>query len=125
MEIKSLHLFHGFRGNRVTEEDIYAELENRGITIGIKKEMITEIIKKRRMNEKVLIAEGTPARAGKDGWYEFFVRLDMPRIPAPLPDGGVDYVNIEAFEMVEEGENLLFITLPKKEQMVRMFLEKF
>lgn len=30
----------------------------------------------------------------------------MPRIPAPLPDGGVDYVNIEAFEMVDEGEKI-------------------
>ncbi len=53
-----------------------------------------------------MIAEGTPAETGKDGWFEFFVRLDLPRIPAPLPDGGVDYVNIEAFEMVEEGEKI-------------------
>lgn len=58
------------------------------------------------MNEKILIAEGTPAEAGKNGWYEFFVRLDLPRIPAPLPDGGVDYVNIEAFEMVDEGQKI-------------------
>ena len=64
------------------------------------------MIKKRRMNEKILIAEGTPAEAGENGWYEFFVRLDLPRIPAPLPDGGVDYVNIEAFEMVDEGEKI-------------------
>ena len=54
------------------------------------------------MNEKILIAEGTPAKPGKNGWFEFFVRLDLPRIP----DGGVDYVNIEAFEMVDEGEKL-------------------
>lgn len=58
------------------------------------------------MNEKILIAEGIPAKKGKDGWFEFFVRLDLPRIPAPLPDGGVDYVNIEAFEMVDKGEKL-------------------
>ena len=35
------------------------------------------------------------------------MRLDLPRIPAPLPDGGVDYVNIEAFEMVDEGEKIV------------------
>ncbi len=93
-------------GNMVTEADIYESLESRGIVNGIRHEAITELIKKRRMNEKVLIAEGTPARDGKDGWYEFFVRLDLPRIPAPLPDGGVDYVNIEAFEMVDEGEKI-------------------
>lgn len=93
-------------GNMVTETDIYEALETRGIVIGINHEAITEMIKKRRMNEKILIAEGTPAETGKNGWYEFFVRLDLPRIPAPLPDGGVDYVNIEAFEMVEEGEKI-------------------
>ena len=93
-------------GNMVTEADIYNELKKRGITVGIKQDVITEMIRKRRMNEKILIAEGTPAENGENGWYEFFVRLDLPRIPAPLPDGGVDYVNIEAFEMVDEGEKL-------------------
>ncbi len=91
-------------GNFVSEEDIYEAMEQRGIVVGIKPEAITDMIRQRRMNEKILIAEGTPAEAGRNGWFEFFVRLDLPRIPAPLPDGGVDYVNIEAFEMVEEGE---------------------
>ena len=93
-------------GNIVTEEDIHEALATRGITIGIKEEAIIDMIKQRRMNEKILIAEGTPAKTGENGWYEFFVRLDLPRIPAPLPDGGVDYVNIEAFEMVYCVKNL-------------------
>ncbi len=93
-------------GNMVTEADIYDALETRGIVIGIKRDAIARMISQRRMNEKILVAEGTPAQDGQDGRYEFFVRLDLPRIPAPLPDGGVDYVNIEAFEMVEEGEKI-------------------
>lgn len=93
-------------GNMVTEEDIRNDLAARGIVFGVDDEAITDMIKMRRMNEKVLIAQGTPARKGKDGWFEFLVRIDLPRIPAPLPDGGVDYVNIEAFEMVEEGEEI-------------------
>ncbi len=93
-------------GNFVTEEDIHNDLAARGIIFGVDDEAISDMIKMRRMNEKVLIAQGTPAKKGKDGWFEFFVRLDLPRIPAPLPDGGVDYVNIEAFEMVEEGEKI-------------------
>lgn len=93
-------------GNIVTEDDIYKALKKRGIVNGIKRGAISEMIRKRRMNEKILIAEGTPAEDGKNGWFEFFVRLDLPRIPAPLPDGGVDYVNIEAFEMVDEGEKI-------------------
>lgn len=93
-------------GDDVTEEDIYDALKERGIVLGIKEKAITELIGKKKVNEKVLIAEGTPAEDGKNGWFEFFVRLDLPRIPAPLPDGGVDYVNIEAFEMVDKGERI-------------------
>lgn len=93
-------------GNSVTKEDIYNDLRRREIVFGIKDEAITDMIVKRRMNEKILIAEGVPAQKGTDGWFEFFVRLDLPRIPAPLPDGGVDYVNIEAFETVDEGEKI-------------------
>lgn len=94
-------------GNAVTKENIYHELERRGIVYGIKHDAIANLIDKRRMNEKVLIAEGIPASRGQDGWFEFLVRLDLPRIPAPLPDGSVDYVNIEAFEMVDEGEKIV------------------
>lgn len=93
-------------GNVVTKEDIYHDLERREIVFGVRDEAIAELIDKKRMNEKILIAEGIPAQNGKDGWFEFFVRLDLPRIPAPLPDGGVDYVNIEAFEMVDENEKI-------------------
>lgn len=94
-------------GNAVAKEDIYHDLERRGIVYGIRHDAIADLIDKRRMNEKVLIAEGIPAARGQDGWFEFFVRLDLPRIPAPLPDGSVDYVNIEAFEMVDEGERIV------------------
>ncbi len=95
-------------GNVVTKEDIYEDLERREIVFGIKHEAISYLIDKRRYNERILIAEGIPAVKGDDGWFEWFVRLDLPRIPAPLPDGGVDYVNIEAFEMVDEGEKIAF-----------------
>ena len=101
-------------GNMVTKEDIYQDLERREIVYGIKKEAIADLIDKRRMNEKILIAEGIPAQRGEDGWFEFFVRLDLPRIPAPLPDGSVDYVNIEAFEMVDEGGKIAVYHRAKK-----------
>lgn len=93
-------------GNMVTREDIYFDLERREIVFGIRHDAIDDLIDKRRMNEKILIAEGIPPQKGEDGWFEFFVRLDLPRIPAPLADGGVDYVNIEAFEMVDKGEKI-------------------
>ncbi len=92
--------------NLITKEDIYDELQRRNIVFGIKPDAIADLIDKKRSNKRILIAEGIPAAKGKDGWFEFFVRLDLPRIPAPLPDGGVDYVNIEAFEMVEKDERI-------------------
>lgn len=92
--------------NAVTEEDIYRDLERRKIVFGVLPDAISDMIQKRKAGERVLIAEGIPAQKGADGWFEFYVRLDLPRIPAPLPDGGVDYANIEAFEMVDEGEEI-------------------
>lgn len=56
-------------GNMVTKEDIYNDLQRREIVFGIRHEAISDLIDKRRMNEKVLIAEGVPARKGKDGWF--------------------------------------------------------
>lgn len=93
-------------GSKIKEQDIYDELANRGIVYGIDKKAITSLVRNKGKREKVLVAEGYPAENGKDGWFEFFVRIDLPRIPAPLEDGSVDYVNIEAFEMVEVGEKL-------------------
>ena len=93
-------------GNSVTEEDILDNLSSRGIVYGVNREAIADMVNRRRLNEKILVAEGASAQKGNDGWYEFFVRTDLPRIPAPLPNGSVDYVNIEAFEMVEEGEKI-------------------
>lgn len=63
-------LIQSVSGNIVTEEDIYAELKSRGIVIGIKHDVITEIIKKRKRNEKILIAEGIPAKDGKNVFGE-------------------------------------------------------
>ncbi len=92
--------------NSVTEEDIYSDLERRKIVYGILPDAISDMLQKGKTGERVLIAEGISAQRGENGWFEFFVRLDLPRIPAPLPDGGVDYANIEAFEMVDEGETI-------------------
>lgn len=93
-------------GGRIKEQDIYDELANRGVVYGIDRKAVASLVRKKGKREKVLVAEGCPAENGKDGWFEFFVRTDLPRIPAPLEDGSVDYVNIEAFEMVDKGEKL-------------------
>lgn len=92
--------------NKIKEQDIYDELADSGVVYGIDKKAVASLVRKNRKGEKVLVAEGDPVENGKDGWFEFFVRTDLPRIPALLEDGSVDYVNIEAFEMVDEGEKL-------------------
>lgn len=52
-------------GNVVTKEDIYHDLERRGIVFGIKQEAIDDLIDRKRMNERILIAEGIPAIRGR------------------------------------------------------------
>ena len=52
-------------GNVVTKDDIYHDLERREIVFGIKKEAIDDLIDRKRLNEKVLIAEGIPAKKAR------------------------------------------------------------
>lgn len=93
-------------GKLPDKEEIIDELKIRGIKYGINEDEISRMLRKKLVNTRVLAAEGKPARDGRNGWYEFFVRTDMPHIPKRLPDGSVDYTNIDAFEMVKEGQKI-------------------
>lgn len=87
-------------------EEIVHVLRMQGIKKGINQDTIETLIENRVYDKPTLVAQGRKPEEGKDGYFEFKVRGNMPRIPKELPDGSVDYQNIEYFEEVEEGQVL-------------------
>lgn len=87
-------------------EEIVSVLKLQGIKRGIDQNIIEKMISNQVYDKPILVAKGRRPGEGKDGYYEFRVRGNMPRIPKELPDGSVDYQNIEYFEQVEAGQVL-------------------
>ena len=82
--------------NRPTEEEVLAEIWACKATDGTYDD------------DTVLIAVGKNAQNGKDGWYEYFFKTDVNRKPKLLPDGSVDYQDIEWYDAVKKGDKIAF-----------------
>jgi len=95
-------------GDRVklTRDKLMKLLQKNRIYHGIQEDAIQEIMEGNGPITDVPVAKGTWAQNGKDGWFEYFFRTELNRKPKILEDGSADYMNIEWFEMVEEGQKL-------------------
>lgn len=86
------------------EEAVRELLKQKGITHGIIEENLKEVLEKQLYNHEVLIAEGSQAQNGVDGYYEYKFNMDFSKKPKVRPDGTVDYWSIKMIETVEEGQ---------------------
>ncbi len=98
----------------LTREAILAALLAQGVRHGIDEIAIDGLISGKYKGNGTVIARGTPAEEGSDGWYEFFFRTDLNRKPKELPDGSVDYHSVEWFELVEEDQKIAFYHEPQE-----------
>lgn len=88
-------------GNPFTMEEILALLQENEITHGIKKETLIELAEGKHYYEEVLIAQGTVAENGKDGFFEYHFNTQPETRPIILPDGSVDYNVLGKIELVK------------------------
>ena len=56
--------------------------------------------------KEILIAQGTPAMPGKDGYYELFFDRELPDGPEVLADGSVDYSHVTVADTAQPGQKL-------------------
>lgn len=91
----------------VTRAKIERLFESNGIKQGIK-EQVVERLATGFVPEsgRIVVAEGTPAVHGKDGYYYFMFKTELPTMPKVKSDGSVDYKNVDLFELVEEGQKI-------------------
>lgn len=87
-------------------EDIIEFLKKNGIKQGIDIPAIQNIISKQLYYMDVCIANGRTAVSGTDGRYVLDFRTTMPVMPKELPDGTVDYLNMDLFEIVKRGQKI-------------------
>lgn len=94
--------------NRPTEDEVLKELWACKIRKGILRKEITKACDGTYEEDTVLIAVGKNVENGRDGWYEYFFKTDVNRKPKLLPDGSVDYRDIEWYDAVKKGDKLAF-----------------
>ena len=76
------------------------------VKIGILTENLQKIIDYNLYEKEVLVAKGTEAQDGKDGYFEYLFETDLSRKPIIQSDGTVDYRNIKMIELVEPGQKI-------------------
>ena len=95
-------------------DDICEYIEMMGVTKGLRKYIIEEMIKNKKYNKETCVAEGLPPIDGKDGYYDFKINLNPSKQPKILPNGSVDFLNLDLIPSVGKGE-LIAEYIPKSE----------
>lgn len=99
-------LYHRSEGPFSIEE-LHNLLKENGIVHGIREKTLEELAEGKRDYEELLIAEGTAARDGRDGFFEYHFNPEPETKPIILPDGSVDYNVLGKIELVNQGQLLV------------------
>lgn len=92
---------------RFSLEELREVLKDNGIVYGVREKALTEIAEGKQNYEEILIATGTAAKDGSDGYFEYHFNPQPETEPIILPDGSVDYNVLGKIELVREGETLI------------------
>ncbi len=87
-------------------EELNELLKENGIVSGIKEEALKELAQGKKNYEETLVAVGTTAEDGSDGFFEYYFDPAPPTKPIILSDGSVDYNVLGKIELVTEGQHL-------------------
>lgn len=86
-----------------TYDNILAFLKENGVNSGIDNALLQSICINRLYDRYHLIAKGSPAVDGEDGFYTYFFKQELDNKPKVLEDGSVDYHNVDIYEPVTQG----------------------
>ena len=92
---------------RFSVEELRGLLEENGVVFGIREKTLEELAQGKRNYEETLVATGTAARDGRDGFFEYHFNPQPETRPIILPDGSVDYNVLGKIELVSDGQLLV------------------
>lgn len=99
-------MLYGKPDGDYTYEEIEEYLHENYIIHGISEKTIRQMIEQHQYYEEVIVARGTSAAKGKDGYFEFHFNTTPETRPIILPDGSVDYNKLGKIELAETGQLL-------------------
>lgn len=97
-------------GERMTESDIYSDLEYEKIVVGVDKDAVKAVAKQREYCRNYLIVKGIPPEQGEDAKIEYFFSTNTSLRPKHNEDGSVNYHDLNTISRVEEGDLLARLT---------------
>lgn len=100
-------MLYGKSNVEYTYEELVQYLNEQGIVYGIREKTLKKMISEQQYYEEIIIARGTSAAKGKDGYFEFHFNTTPSTKPIILPDGSVDYNKLGKIELAETGQLLV------------------
>lgn len=88
-------------------EELNGLLKENGIVHGIREKTLEELAQGKKNYEEVLVAVGTAAKDGRDGFFEYHFNPQPAQKPIILSDGSVDYNVLGKIELVTKGQLLV------------------
>lgn len=98
------------KGCNITENEIYALLEDHDITFGYISGNIKLLAEKGSAAGEVLAAKGEQLRKGCDGSYKMLWRKFEPPTPHVRKDGTMDFATVDFVDMVKTGQPVAVYT---------------
>ena len=92
---------------RFSAEELRGLLKENGILYGVRERTLEELARGKQNYEETLVATGTAAKDGRDGFFEYHFNTNPETRPIILPDGSVDYNVLGKIELVTKGQLLV------------------
>jgi len=86
--------------------EVIAALRSNRVVLGIKSDVIMEMINLGHYEEDMVVAEGTPEVPGVEGYFEWLVDLTKHETPEIREDGTVDYSAMNKLANINDGDKI-------------------
>lgn len=104
MEMEAV-FYPPFEGAGMLDEDeIIKDIQHLGVKNGIKTDVVKDFLAHRRYGHRYVIAVGTAATEGSDGYIEYKFNTELKPTPKMNDDGTVDFHTLENVNHIRQGE---------------------
>ncbi len=93
-------------GGEVTLRDVYNELENQNITLGIDEKIINRVLSERYYNRSFIIAQGREAVEGIEAFIEYFFETERLKPFLEMKYGRINLKELNFIQNCHKGDKL-------------------